>query len=744
MARKKNDNPIPNEPEAEEKKPEYSAAVPQPEWEIRPSNIDFEPPLLTCLSVLSALLNKPVSRQALKAGLPDAGENFTPELAVRAAERAGFSARIVHKKDVRNISQLTMPCIILLKNKNACILTKLNVAKGTAEIISSESGGGASTVPLKTLMEDYLGVALFIRAKFEFDARSTYEASRYEGHWFWGTLKRFMPVYSHVVLASVLINIFAIASPLFTMNIYDRVVPNAAMDTLWVLAIGVTTVFIFDFILRNLRSYFVDIAGRNADTIIAARLLEHVMGMRMDKKPESTGAIANNLRDFESLRDFFTSGTITAFVDLPFIFLFIFIIYLIAGPLALIPLLAVPIVLIVGYLLQYPLQKIIERTHIESTQKHALLVETLTGLETIKTSNASSRIQSRWEKAVALTAESSTKGRAISTLATSFASIATQLVTVLVMIAGVMLITEGELTTGALVATSILTGRALAPLGQIAAMLIRFQQSRVSLDALQKLMETPLERPIGKVFHHIGTVQGQIEFQNVTFSYPGQTEKALDKVSFAIKPGERVGILGRIGSGKTTLGKLLHALYEPQEGSILIDGIDIHQIDPIDIRKNIGYVGQDNFLFYGSVRDNIVFGAPQLDEKAVQRAAQIAGVTDFLSGHPLGMDLPVGERGMSLSGGQRQAVAVARALVTDPSILLMDEPTSNMDNTTQMRFMQRLNHFVGNRTFLFISHRTSLLTMVNRLIVLDNGKIVADGPKEDVIRKLGAGEVKKG
>ncbi len=327
---------------------------PPKEWAIRPGFVDYEDPLLTCLTIITTILQRPVSRQALKAGLPNADTQFTPELCVRAAERAGFNAKIVKRQDLSKVSQLTKPCILLLKNMNAVVLLRIDRLKGLAQIAVPEANGGKTVVKLKDLIEDYTGFAIFIKAKFQFDSRASYDESRYNENWFWGTLKRFMPIYRHVLLATLLLNLFGLATPLFTMNVYDRVVPNAAMDTLWVLASGVTIVFIIEFILRNLRSYFVDVAGKNADIIIASNLLEKVLSMRMDKKPESTGSMANNLKEFESLRDFFTSGTFVLIVDLPFIFIFIGVMFLIAGPLALIPLLAVPLVVITSWLMQTP------------------------------------------------------------------------------------------------------------------------------------------------------------------------------------------------------------------------------------------------------------------------------------------------------------------------------------------------------------------------------------------------------
>ena len=710
------------------------------EWEVAPSTVDFEDPLVRCLSMLAGLLQRPISPEALKAGLPHANEAFNPDLAVRAAERAGLSARVVRRPSIAKILPVTLPCILLLKGGSCCVLQ--NTSRGQAEILLPEAGGTSKTVDVVALQEQFTGYAIFARTEARFDERAPENKLTEPRAWFWGTLWQFWPIYSHVLMASLLINCFAIASPLFIMNVYDRVVPNQAIETLWVLAAGVIIVFGFEFVMRNLRTYFVDIAGKNADVIIASRLLEQLMSTRLDSKPASTGAMANNLREFESLREFFTSGTLVALVDLPFVFLFIGVIYIVSGPVAVVPLAMVPMVILAGLFLQYPLRSLVEKSQREASQKHALLVETIDGLETIKATAAEGRVQKSWERFVGLSAASSGKARFISGLATTFAQIAIQMATVIVIVYGVYEISAGNITMGALIAATILTGRALAPLGAVAAMLTRLQQSRVALNSLDILMKAPVERAQNKQFLHRPRLSGQIEFKQVTFSYPGQETKALDALSFKIQPGERVGMLGRIGSGKSTVSRMMIGLYEPMDGAILVDGTDIRQVDPADLRRNVGYVSQDNYLFFGSVRDNISFGAPHVDDESILRAAEVAGVSDFLRTHPHGFDLQVGERGMSLSGGQRQSVAIARSLLLDPPIILLDEPTSHMDNSSEASFKKRLGETLQGKTLFLVTHRSSLLSLVDRLLIIDNGKIVADGPKEEVLKALRQGQIR--
>jgi ATP-binding cassette, subfamily C, bacterial LapB len=605
-----------------------------------------------------------------------------------------------------------------------------------AEIILPEMGRGSQFIKIAELEKIYVGLAIFVRPMYRYDGRSGDTEVEAPRSWFWGTLAEFWPIYSQVALAALLINLFAIASPLFTMNVYDRVVPNNATDTLWVLASGIAIIYIFDLLLKTLRGYFVDAAGENADIILASRLFEHVMGMKLSSRPASSGSFANQLREFESLREFFSSVTLVALIDLPFIFMFIFIIYLIGGPIAYVPMVAVPIVIIVSIAMQVPLKSWVKRMFKESAQKHALLVEAINGLETIKSLGIEGRVQRNWETFVKQSSGSANAARFLSHNAINFSAFAQNICAVAVVIVGVYLISEGQLTMGALIACSILSGRALAPLAQVVGLLTRFNQSMTALQELDKIVKMPVERPMHKIFLHRPRFDGEIEFKDVVFRYPGQEVNALDHVSFHIKPGEKIGLIGKIGSGKSTIEKLILGLFTPAEGSVLIDGADTRQLDPADLRTNVGYIAQDVFLFYGSVRENLLMGADDATDGDMLRAARISGVDDFVRRHPLGYDMPVGESGSNVSGGQRQSIAVARALMRDPPILIFDEPTAMMDHTAESRFISRLSENLGNKSLILITHRMSLLTIVDRLLVMDNGKLVADGPRDDVLKAL--------
>lgn len=700
-------------------------------------------PLMECLISLTKLQHKPYSQESLKSGLPLVDNKLTPNLFVRAAERAGLSSRIL-KRPLSDISSFVLPAVLLLKGNQATILLKINHQRNLAVVIHPASGMGEKTMRLDKLQRAYTGIAIFVQPQYSFDDRSPKLISSAGRHWFWSVLTDSWRIYRDVLVASLLINLFALASPMFMMNVYDRVVPNNAEETLWVLALGITIVYLFDIMMKMLRGYFIDIAGKKTDIRVSAAIFERVMGLKMEARPASVGAFANNLREFEAVRDFITSATITTLIDLPFIFLFLIVISLIGGPLVLVPIIAIPIIMIFGLLMQRPLQQAAENTYKASAQKNATLIESLSGMETVKFLGAEGPLQRKWEKAVAHIAGWGAKSRLLSSTTVNFAAVVTQLTTVATVIFGVYLIIEGELTMGGLIATVILTGRAMAPMGQIANLSTRYFQSKTALNSLNDIMKMPVERPENSNFLSRPQLSGNIEFEDVGFTYPNADNPSLKGISFRIKQGDKIGIIGRIGSGKTTINKLIQGMYHATEGAVRVDGTDIRQIDPADVRRNIGYVPQDIVLFFGSVRDNITYGAPYVDDKAILKAAQLAGVTNFVDLHPMGFDMPVGERGELLSGGQRQAIAVARALLLDPSILLLDEPSNSMDNTSEETVRKNLKQLMQEKTVIIVTHRASLLDLVNRLIIVDNGRLVADGPKEQVLEALRDGRIGMG
>ena len=698
-------------------------------------------PLVESLLELARSHGQAATRETLVAGLPMVDNRLSPALFHRAASRVGLTTRMV-RKPLTQLAPALLPAVILLKDNQACVLVGW-ADDGQARVKYPDLIESTVTLPLAELEADYQGHTILARPRFNFDDRSPKIFNHDKGHWFWGALKANMPVYRDVMLAALFINVFALVLPVFTMNVYDRVVPNHALETLWVLALGVGLVLLADLGLRTMRGYFLDLAGRRVDVKLSTRIMEQVLGLRMEAKPESTGSFAANLRSFETVRDFITSATITGIIDIPFSLLFLITLAWIA-PAMVIPAL-VGIALVVGYavLTRKPMVRLTEQTYQASAMRNATLIESLVGLDTLKAMGAEGLMQRRWEKSALFLAEVGEKLRLLSSSVINVTQWVQQWVAIAVIVLGVYLIAAGELSMGGLIAASMLTGRALSAFAQAAGLLGQYHNARTAMTSLDEVMERPVERPQGKNFLSRQAFQGAIEFKDVSFAYPGQEMEALKKISFKIKPGEHVGVLGRIGSGKTTLQKLIMGLYQPTDGAVLIDGIDLRQLDPAELRQQVGYVPQDSVLFYGSLRENLVLAHPQADDAAILRAAKLAGLNNFVDIHPQGFDMPIGERGESLSGGQRKAVSLARAVIHDPPMLVLDEPTSSMDHSSEAWVRQQLNTYAKGKTMLVVTHRTSLLEMVDRIIVVDGGQIVADGPKESVVEALRQGRIGK-
>jgi len=703
-------------------------------------------PLLQCLVIITKLNNKPFTAESLIEGLPTQKGEAAPELFSlekpksgfsRAAKRAGFTSKLV-KREIREISTLVLPCILMLKDNKACILVEFDVGKQHAKIILPDYEEGEIWVDIKELHEEYLGHAFYLKKEYRHEDKEDFVLDNSKSHWFWGTLWKSKKIYTDVIFASLVINIFVLASPLFVMNVYDRVVPNNAIETLWVLAIGVVVVYVLDTILKFIRSYFLEVAGKKSDIIMSSIIFERVMGLNMAVRPKSVGSFANNLKEFESIRGFFTSTTVATIIDLPFIFIFLLVIKLIAGQIVWAPIGIMVAILIYTLFVKGPLNRSIESSYEAASHKNSVLIESLSNIETIKTMGASGSAQYQWEEASGEIANRGLKTRVLSNSVSTMTAFFIQLNSVAVIVYGVYLIQEMELTMGGLIATVILSSRAISPLGQVASLIANYEHTKTAYKNLNDIMKMPVDRPEGKEFIRRDEFNGFVEFQDVTFSYPDEEKKALDNISFKITPGERVGIAGKIGSGKTTLEKLVLGLYKPDSGTILIDGIDISQIDPADLRKNIGYVPQDVNLFRGSVKNNIIYKAPYVNDDQMLRASKLAGVDDFVKLHPKGYDMPVGERGDGLSGGQKQAIAIARAFLLDAPIVLLDEPTNSVDNVMESKIKANLSKNLVGKTVLLITHKNSILSLVDRLIILDNGKLVIDGSRDEVLKKLNA------
>ncbi len=698
--------------------------------------------LLNCLLSIANFYQRTCSVDSLIAGLPLVENQLTPELCIRAAQRLHCNATLI-QISLANLQNYQCPAILLLKENQACVLVEKT--KKHAKIIQSQFIESYHEIALAKLAETYTGEAILIQANLIIDERDNLQTDKPVKHWFWNTIAQYWGIYFEIIIASLLINSFALTSSLFVMNVYDRVVPNHAFETLWVLAIGALIVFSFDFLMRLLRGYFIDKTGKSADKQLSNLVFEQLLAIQRNAFPHSAGAFANHLQDFESFREFFTSITLTSLMDLPFILLFLSVIYFIHPSLTLLPLCAIILILSFSLLVQFPLRSVIAKSMQVSAQKQGMLIEVLNSMETIKIQRAEGILQRKWELLLEEIHQHSLSARFWSALSFNGALFIQQIAYVLMVVQGVYLIAENELSLGGLIASTLLMGRTIAPLTQIASLLTRFHQARSALTAMNKIMQLPNERT--QTALQRPHLTGTLEFRQVNFSYPtsfSNSPLALKNVSFKIQAGEKVGIIGRMGSGKTSLAKLILRLYTAQQGNVLLEGVDIQQIDPADVRRNIAYVAQDSALFYGTLRENIVFGHPFATDAEILAVVKLAGIDSFTTLHPLGLNLMIGERGEGLSSGQRQAVILARALLANPPILLLDEPTNGMDNSSEEAFKQQLQPLLADKTLLLITHRTSLLTLVDKLIVLDNGVVVAMGEKNQVIQALAQGQIRQG
>ncbi|MCB1530951.1 MAG: type I secretion system permease/ATPase [Rhodospirillales bacterium] len=701
------------------------------------SSID---PLLECLVFLTSHFGRAKSAPALTAGLAYGEKNMGPELFCEAAEKINLNVRVVKRKKPVKIPAPVLPSVLILEKDQACVLLGVSKDRKKAHIWSPETRA-LRDVSMADLEKSYSGYAIFVHPKPEFSDPDAPHLEDSDRHWFWGPISEAKSIYMRVALAAVLINLFGLTSPLFIMNVYDRVIPNNAIETGWVLALGALTVFLFDFIMRSLRGYFIDLAGRRVDVIAARRIYDHLLNMKLADRPASSGSFANMLRDFDSVRDFYTSATLTAVVDLPFTFFFLFVIWLIGGPVALLLFALIVIVFVTGLALQFPLKALVRKSTKSSEAKHGLLVESIYGLETIKATGADGRLRARYGGYVAENAGYAQGSRFVSGMGVNAATFLQQIASILIVLIGMYLVKDHVLTVGGLIACVLLGGRAITPIGQVANLMSRYHTAKGALKTLNGIMGKPVDRPPHKHFLHRPDLKGQISFQKVSFAYPGTKGKALDEVSFSIQAGEKVGVIGRIGSGKSTIARLMMGLYDPAGGTILFDETDYQQIDPADLRRNIAYIAQDVVLFSGSIRDNITASAPHASEAEILEVAKAAGVHDFISRHPMGYDAPVGERGEGLSGGQRQCVALARAMLLKPNIYICDEPTNAMDMQAEAVFTRHIQEQTKDKTLVLITHRHHLLTLVERLILIDQGKVVADGPRDKVIEVLSKGGI---
>jgi ATP-binding cassette subfamily C protein LapB len=695
--------------------------------------------LFAVLAKVCELHKVPFSRKQAVHGIPLEKGLLTLALSRRAASNLTIKTDF-RKDNPSTISGLLFPMIVFFNNGDMGVAISKNQDAKTIDVwvISKEREETQKTMSQKDVASDCHDLVILTAPMLSNldNASDLGKQNPDQDAWFWPVVRRFWPNWSFVVIATLTINFLGLALPLFVMNVYDKVIPNESIPTLWSLAAGVAIALVFDFSLRLLRAKMIDESGERIDLSVSSNLFERAMDVRMSDRHLNAGQISNQVREFDSVRDFFSSSAITSVIDVIFIFIFLAVLWFLVGNLALVPMIAVPIVILVTLLIQIPLKRAVEKNQAAASNRHSVLVDAMVGIETVKSISAEGILQKRWEKAVAHSASSGVALRMWSSIAIYFAMLIQQFVSVIVIAWGVFLVIDGAITVGALIASNILVGRILAPLGSTATTLVRMQQSISAYRKISDLMRLERDnRQSSGVFANINS--SSIEMRNISFAYKGQSNQAVDRVSFKVNEGEKIGLIGRVGSGKSTIGKLMSGLYTPDKGEILLDNTDIKNYPIAELRGAVGYVSQETELFSGSLRENILLAHPERSEE-LETAIKVSGVSAFAGAHPMGLDMNVGERGRSLSGGQRQAVGLARMIIANPSVIYLDEPTSQMDTRTEAQMINGFKQWLTpDKTVLIATHRNTLLSLVDRLIVIDGGRILADGPKNEVLRKFG-------
>lgn len=703
--------------------------------EVRDSGLTGTDGVTACLSFLARRYDRPSSPVIIRAGLALDEAGHLPFHQIESAlEQIGLRGESYEGKLTR-LKAKHLPVIVKLEDGVAVLL---DLRQGEI-LLYRPDYGEPMWADAGALAALYAGQAILVEA----DPTQEREGERpwqraAKAHWFWSEVWKVRRSFTYVALAAMVVNLLALALPLFTMNVYDRIIPNKSQVSLWVLAIGVLLALTLDFALRLARARLVDEVGRTVDARLSQRLFEKVMNMPLASREGSTGALARRVSDYETVREFFASTTVVLIVDMVFLFIFLAIITLLAGLLVLVPLTGIIVMLAAGYVLQKAMGSASIDAQADASLQHSVLVESIGGQETLKAAGAEGRMLGRWRRYADMNAATQERLRSLTSVSVNLASLCQQLMSVGLIIGGFYLFNAGTISMGAIIAIVMLAGRATAPVGQFAFLMTRARQAFTVMDSLQSLSQVPDERFTGRsILPVIAT--GEIRLDKVALRYPNAGRDSLSDLSLTIRPGEKIAVIGRVASGKSTLGRLLCGLYAPTDGAYLIDGLDSRQHHPHQLREAFRYVGQDAELFRGTIRDNLALAATDATDERLLDAVRRSGADMFLSRDSSGFDLFVGERGASLSGGQRSFLVLARALVEPCKLLYLDEPTGAMDTQTEQLFIERLAQAVGpDQTLVVSTHRNAMLAIVDRLIVLDQGRVIADGPKDSVLGALTA------
>lgn len=704
----------------------------------RDSVVPPEAGVLSAVGWMARHHSLPFAEAAITDRLPEGFATTGLDGIARALDAAGLKARVVRRWP-RHIDPGCLPVVLMRREGTPLILVGMDAGARRSAVLDPATGA-VEELPTRRLSRMVRKKIILTAPKAAVTSSrlspDAVEVNPDEGHWLWSELARHKAAWVQVVLAALGVNLAGLALPIFVMNVFDRVIPNLAFVTLFTLAIGVSLALLLDLALRVLRSAIIQRVSRRTDLSLASRLFRIAMSQRiLHRKGGAAGAITN-LREFEAVRDFFTSSTLISLIDLAFIGVFLTVLAMIVGPLAWVPAAAIPVILTIALLAQVPIARSVKLAQQMSIKRNVVLIEAMTGLETVKSVGAESVMQREWENAVAASSRVTARTRNWAIFTSSATVFVQQAVSVGIIVWGVFLVSEGTVTLGALVAANILAGRILSPLAGIAQTIFRANFALWSVRSINEFVDVEIEQRQA-LRSDLTVREGGIKMDRVSFIYPGAQIHAVSEFSAVFDPGTTAALLGRIGSGKSTLGKLLNGTYEAETGTILVDGHELAQYEPAELRKGIGYLPQDPVLFTGTLRENMTVGDPGASDEAIMRAFYFAGIDAFVAGLPDGMNFFVGEKGERLSGGQRQAIALARVLLRKPKFLFLDEPTNAMDHHTEAAVVERLRELKQSGVGMILStHRMSLAGIAERFIVIDRGKKVMDGPREAVMQQL--------
>lgn len=695
-------------------------------------------PLTDALLAYLRLFGKKPSRQEFLSGLPISDVDLDIDLAKRALKRYGC-ASVEHA--TRKLEESHFPFCALMENGAWRIIVGRNAK--FYHVIDSKVPDGIRNVSLEKFETEYAGYGLQALLDIkEVERRHVDEPIK--GHWFWGHFKGQSGLIRDVVLGSFVANLIAVAVSLFAMQVYDRVIPNQSVETLWVMVAGAMIAILMEALIKVSRSHLMDVSGKSIELDISKDLFQKLMGMKLSSRPMTSGSLLYSVREFSSVREFFTAASVGSVADLPFVFIFLLLVYVIAGPVVWVMIAAIILIILPSLFAQKTMSRYAEEMLGGSSAANKLLIEAAYSADTIKTTRAEGFFQKKWEEITILNAEKTSQQRYLASALTFWAAGIQQVSYVFAIVAGVYLVFAGEFTVGTIIAVSILSGRVLAPATQLSGTLARWQQVRSSLTGLEMIMESVQERPTDRKFSRREVFQGEIKVQNLVYQYSEESPKALQIQNIDIMAGKNVALLGSNGSGKSTLLKLLSGLYTPGSGKVLIDKLDLEQIDPEDARRNIGYLPQEVRLFSGTLRDNLMLGYMSADEVDLFEAIDFAGLGKHVRSHPLGLDMEIIDGGEGLSVGQRQSVGLARLYLQDPKIVLLDEPTASLDQTLEVQLINRLKQWLEFRTSIVSTHRMPLLNIVDEVIVLGNGSVAMQGERDEILSQLQANTKKAG